>query len=84
MSVTDRYGISLIDDFDQLDAETSESFRWMLGDADFAVVVAQRRAMIDAVTARYDSAGARRAMASEIRAQYRRFSPGSRGPPVQA
>ena len=48
----DRYDISLIDAFlrDQLDAETSESFELrMLGDADFAVVVAQRRAMIDAV-----------------------------------
>jgi len=50
--VLDHLDVSLIDAFlrDQLDEDATESFELrMLGDADFALVVAQRRAMLDAV-----------------------------------
>ena len=48
----DGFDITLIDAFlrDRLDEDASESFELrMLGDADFALVVAQRRAVLDAV-----------------------------------
>ena len=51
----DRFDITLIDAFlrDRLDEEASEAFELrMLGDADFALVVAQRRAVLDAVDGR--------------------------------